>query len=774
MFVRSSRHAVGSIRRHLAISPGEVPLPSFYSQRVALSHYHSATDDHDEHFDNSQRPGRRRRSFRLQDRRSHQKILLDVDTLGKPGEIVVVPHPRRRRQAPETQDAAEKGQSSTDDLPFILRELESEQLSQAETDFTFYIEELRSTYQPGDKLHQEEWMELREKVEQSFTSNQLSDYISRSLASEQGGQQSQSGEHGTWKPGKSLYFGVSGVTREHVANRVARDQDLTGKKLLSEQVLRDCWQLGVADETGQLDIQLPPHAISLLLRSDRCSFQELAQSHQAKIDVSRSLNLVRITGSQTSCESIHETIEDFVSRIREDPADLSFLNTLRDSNGDPSIPEFLDWVDTAYGIACEREGRQSQGTVYYSADNKTMADRARRDLDLANQTRAVPAVSFCTYVSSSQQANVYEVNTEGTTSWVDRGKHWFRWSMQSARSDDPYTSPAPLFDQHYPRLSSDILGQLRGTPNMDAEHTEGDIDESLTAVVGKCLFLHQPTMSETTVSASRLGQLSLPRIFTGDVPKLSSLLRVLTPFPGSDSEYLHRIKLTPSSTNTHPMPLLEVEIGVKDGEDLAPSASGFVVRKVRTIVKEDSIDYLLPENGLDIRFIRTSYRNLLDTPGRTFESDVSTRDDAASVLEEIKRCLEQVIANYDVFGDAALPAFCHLQLPRSAVETSSSSGGQSTGTIGGEYLFPSVASFLGTRRFLYDFHGEKLSYGYSESGPLFPEKTTHLSLEMDVVKGGRVSEKNLSDEEILQKEFLSFYRTACKVAFELGGVHGKV
>ncbi|KAL1971109.1 hypothetical protein VTN77DRAFT_60 [Rasamsonia byssochlamydoides] len=798
MFARSSRHALGSLRLHLATSRGEALLPTFYSRLDALSLYHSAANKHDDlRFDDGQRPGRRRgRSPRLYrrrllDRPNHQKMTLDVDCLGKPGEIVVVPLRKRRRQAAQ-QVQVEQKQSSIEGVPFILGEVETELNAPAETDFSVHIEALRSMYRPGDKLHQEDWMELRRKIEQSFTSDQLEDYISRfqrsSSMSQQGDQQSQAGGRGTWKPGTSFYLDMNPENQEEMARRVARDQDLSGKEFLSERILRDCWQLGVVGEVGQLDIQLPSHAISLLLRSNRYSFEELAHSHQAKIDVTHSLNLVRITGSQSACESIRDIIEDFLSHIREDPLDLSLLNSLRDGNGDPASSEFLEWVEKSYGVACKREGRRSQGTIYYSADNKAMADRARRDLDLANKTRAAAApIPFCTYVPASQQANVYAVNTEGATSWFDRKKQWFRWFMPSAQSETSDGMSAPLFDQHDSCLSSDILGLLRGMSNANTDPIQDDVEESLTALVGKCLFLHQPAMNETTISASRLGELSLPRIFTGNIPKISPFLRLLTPFPGSDHKQIHRIRLTPSSTNIHPMPPLELELGVMAADGWAPSPSDLVVRKVKAIVKENSLDFLLPENGLDIRFTRTVYRDLLGTSRRIPESDVSTPDDDVSIAAEIMKCLEQVVVNYRVYGDSALPAFCHLQLPRRVVETSLSSDGEHAdsshgeeGSIRAEYLFPPVKSFKGTRIFLYDFLGERLSYGYPEGGPLFPQQTTHLSLDMDVIKGSRPSAvdanntSSLSEEEMLQKEFHSFYRTACKMAFELGKVPGKV
>lgn len=378
---------------------------------------------------------------------------------------------------------------------------------------------------------------------------------------------------------------------------------------------------------------------------------------------------------------------------------------------------------------------------------------------------------------------MYAVKTEGATSWVDRRKQWFRWSMESAQGDTSDKLSPPLFDQHHSRLSSDILGLLRGASNSNTEPTEDDVEETLTATVGKCLFLRRPAMNETTVSAERLGELSLPRIFTGNVPKVSPFLRLLTPFPGSDNQRLHRIRLTPSSTNPHPMPPLELEFGIRTGDDWTPSASDLVVRKVRAVVKENSIDYLLPENGLDLRFTRTVYRNLLISPRNTPESGAEVSDDEA-VLAEIQKCLEQLVVNSRINPHIPLPAFCHLQLPKRVVEMSLSSGDRQIastdpingveGSIGGEYMFPPVNHFQGTRIFLYDFLGEKLSYGYPEGGPLFPQQTTHLSLGMDVIRGSRPSaldaNKGLSEEEILQKEFHSFYRTACKMAFELDRV----
>ena len=103
-----------------------------------------------------------------------------------------------------------------------------------------------------------------------------------------------------WKPGTSTF--VETASEGSFADRIASSRYLKGKRFSAEKILRDCWKLGLAGEVGQIDMYLPETSLSLLLNSEHFSFDELASLHEAKIDVTKSFGLIRITGRQHTCE----------------------------------------------------------------------------------------------------------------------------------------------------------------------------------------------------------------------------------------------------------------------------------------------------------------------------------------------------------------------------------------------------------------------------------------------------------------------------------------
>jgi hypothetical protein len=337
-------------------------------------------------------------------------------------------------------------------------------------------------------------------------------------------------------------------------------------------------------------------------------------------------------------------------------------------------------------------------------------------------------------------------------------------------------SATPFYDRHNLCLSSDLFKLLRGASKANSTLPVGGcIRETITATAGKCLFLQKPAVSGRTVSVSRLGELLLPRIFTGDIPKITPFLRLLPPFLGSEGRQLHRIRLTPSSIAAGILPPFELEIEIKLGDTRSPSTPDFIVRRATVVLLEKNTDYLLPESGLDLRFTRTVYRDIVDNTenGIPVNGYASAFGGDEPLVKALQGCLESIKFNYGTSkSHIPWPAFCHLRLPREVMTLNpmqqmphTKESNEGVDYITAEYMFPPLRSFALSRIQLYDFHGERLSYGYHECGPLFAKGTAYVSLEMDAVSG--------EFADTLLQEFNYFYRTACKMAFELGGVWGK-
>lgn len=784
MLIRSSSHAARCVRDHIAVSSGDSLVSSLSSQRYArlfstTTDGEDVLDDEKESVESAARlyhrikPRRTWKMERIALKKNGARKRLEFTTLGKPGEVVVLPHRSRQRAKVVNGADAKKDRPSAEDTPAILEKMEDQYI---DTSLNI-LKELGSMYSSAGALPKEEWANLRDKLEKGFTVAQLTNYISdfrkthpHSTPETQLGQwtwgeppkmgtKSSAESDGVHEIGIQMEYGIDNdkEKREGEGRRKA-----TRKSLIAERILRDCWNVAIDHEIGHVDLHIPSQIISLLLRSNQRSLEELARSHGVKIDITQALKLIQITGTRRSCELVREGIEGLSSQTLDGPLDVSFLNNLRECNGDLPPSDFIQWMERSYKIAIDK-GRD-QGTVYYLKENQELLDKARRDLELARQVKSSTTSPFCTYVPSTMSASVYAANPEGAAAWVDRSKPWFRWSLPIPQSSPAEDLSPPLFGQHLSTLSSDILKLLRSAKPAPVEN---DVEERFSATVGKCLFFKKPEVKEISMSAARLGELFLPRTFTGHVPKIAPFLRRLTPFPGSENLRHHHIRLTPAGTNSLPLVPLDLEIAIRSSGAWAPSSSDLILRRIKAVVHETSIDYLLPENGLDIRFTRTLYRTILEGA------------DEVSMVAPIKKALENVVSN----EHAPLPTYCHIPLPRAVIRKLTSDGAvipesqtvhEDQGDAVGQYLLPAIQEFSGTRPRLYDFLGEKLRYSYHDSTPLFSEQNTTLSLDMDVrpTSSGRFSasgEQGIPLHDTVEQEFHSFYRTACKMAFVLGG-----
>lgn len=683
---------------------------------------------------------------------------LDVEALGKPGEIVVLPLKERRRRLIENQTRNETQHQDT--LPLFMDAVEKEKHAKNRPEFIELLNDMRPHLAPGDTLSKEDWISLRSAIEESFTLSQLTTYLSKYSKTEtdinRDGDMGLEGNHRSWRPGTGDYMDVAADPEADESER-----KLTGKRLLAERVLRECWQLGIVDEIGQLDIHLQPRAISLLLHSEQCSFEELALTHSVKIDVTKSAELVTVTGTQRACESVRRIIEEFVSQIQQESMDLSFVHELHEDHGDVSETQFIEWMNKSYGVDIEKEPGVPNGTVHYPADSKGTVDRARRDLEFALLTKQKTSVPFTTYLLPSMSASTYTAYPDGAVSWVDKSKPWFRWCVP--HQDIDHDEQPPLFRQQYPTLPADILKLLRGT---SLSQINEDFEETMTAVVGTCLFLRKPEVTKATMSAPELGKSSSPHVFIETIPKQSSFLERLLADPSHGSHNTYRFRLTPSIKNPHPLPVLELEIGLGSVEDDSwwiSSESDFFVRRLKSLTREDSLDFLLPESDFDVRFTRTLARNLLT-------SFVGYEDD---LLVALREQLQHVATNPHV----SLPAYCYIPLPRALIDSKDGSEVdreyRPEEKIVGQYLFPPFHLFSGGEFRVYNFGDHKVTYTHHENSPIIAEQTSRLSLDMDL----RADERDPFDEttnvrrQRLERRFKDFYHSACKLAFQLG-MHG--
>lgn len=637
------------------------------------------------------------------------------------------------------------------------------------------IENCRGSLQPGDKIPAADWEGMRSRLVFSFSTTQLSDYMSE-YSHPRSELKDGTSRHSAVAVGMWEVFSNTTAARPRQVSKSATSRALYGKSLLAEKILRDCWQLSVAGEIGQIDLRLSSEFLSLLLHSKHFSFDEVSSLHEASIDINNSRGLVRVIGSQNACESIAEIVLDAAARIREEDVAL-VANAMSTGKNQPFNPEFLKWVNQTYGMFMQTRSGVPQ-KMFYLAENKLGVDHARRTLNLALYHTGPPSIPFSTYLPASEPASVYSLNPGENASWFDRQKTWFRWAMPSAEAAETETHSTPFFDQHQSQLSEELLKLLRDVPVANVSPKgNADVHESVSAAVGSCLFMRRPSFGKTAVDAARLGRMSLPRTFTTDIPRISSFLGSLSSIHPSDHAQPYRVRLTPTSSYAGVVPPLEIEFAVRRREDTLGAENDLVVRTVKAVLGTNSVDYLLPENSFDLRFTRTVYRDLLS------ESHDSLSDSPShqAMLQSIQQYLLGMLVahgakdNLDTF-----PVFCRIPVPNDVLPQSISESHGISHTAEGElnntehgnavtaeYMFPAVSNSWDTAVRQYDFQGRRLSYSFYESGPFLAARTTEVTLQMDIPLNAASNTDHDQPHETLEQGFHSFYQAACDLAFQI-------
>ncbi|KAJ5384653.1 hypothetical protein N7517_002564 [Penicillium concentricum] len=732
--------------------------PLLYSHTVLPRYQSNWSRDHDrEAFDGPN--SERNREPKDNGKREAGTFTLDVDTLGKPGQILVVPS-RRRRMLNRNRNKTPKNESSGT-ISSILDELNEESSSPSDKSVQERIEGVRGSYQLGQTLPAADLKALWSKLASSFTYKQLSDFISeynRNNVIEEKGW--------TWGSSNSKSQDKS----------LGKTKGFRGKSRAAETIVRDCWQLVAEGESGQLEFRIPAQFISLLLHAEHFSFHELASLHGCGIDVTQSAGLVSLTGKRNDCESVHEIIIDATGRIREDDVGINpYIHG--DGAGQVFSPDFLEWVNNTHGVFVEHKAHRPPQKIFYLAENKLGADNARRTLNLALSNTTSPSTPFSTYLPASELASAYSYRPEAHASWFEQQKSWFRWAMSSSQNADAENLETPFFDKHQTRLSDELLKLLRVTTPKTG--LAAGLHESVTAVVGKCLFMQKPSFDDTAISPAQLGRLSLPRAFTNDVPRVSRFIKTLMPIRPKNEAPLYRLRLSPTSHAGSP-PELEIELAINSNLD------GVDVHSVKAILTTNSVDYLLPENGLDLRFTRTVSQDLLyktsphsELPQSSFEQLLSepSSPQIQAMLQSLKVSLEgSIVGSGASKSPVPLPIFCSITLPCDLVPQSASqiksknldeSMTETENSVTVEYMFPPLTDIRGAIVQKYDFDGRPLDYRYYESGSLLAARTNEVSLGMEIPQTDSAAENDQSEQ--LDQEFHSFYNAACDMAFKIHG-----
>lgn len=790
MFSKSSKYAIYALRPYIA------PLPARRLLSTSRANFSSAAEDDSfaslQEDETKSAPDSKPTITKHQseDRRNRRtQRILDVDALGQPGKILVLPLSKRRQPKVAHQDRKKSKESSAEKKTSLPVDSFIQEITPGSgDDYISLLDEIRSSISSGDILSSEEWVKLQVKIERSFTLNQLSNYVAQyshrtpplspiSDESTADAEVDASGESETWQPGEFFEAmtgeGDTATSNVYQAPKSVNSEKKTKltKEVLAERILRECWQLEVQDAIGKLDIRLPSQVIFMLLSSDQYSLEELAHSHDAKIEPFGSLNLIRVYGTRRACESVQEIVKTYCTGIRTESIDLSFLDTLRADES--TLKEFSEWLAKTYGVYIPDLDRNPIASVSYFAGSEHMFNRARQELELASSILSVKPVSFSSYVPSDATGLLKSISSKRSEvlSLLYRSKSWTRWSIPTSLEDYTKESLPPLFSEHKPTFSSEILQVLR---ERASRTNPNDVEERLTAAIGQCLYQSSSGDNATHLSAAQLGDSGMPRLWHGWLPKMLSFIGTLQRFPGTkEGSRHHQFRMLPCNQNDRTLPALEVDLTLSWERNSKGSASLAKVslNNVRAIVEETSIDYLLPESNYDLRFTRTLTREIFK---------VSEDGDSDMLREILLSSLDEPLHQ----RGKPFPPTCQVPLPGSLLRDIQPNGNKyafdsdklESDTIIGQYWLPSIRSFSGTMIQSFDFLGEKLNYNHINGGPLGVRKDDQVSLEMLVDRmplspstAGRKLSNAESDsaDAILEQEFRSFYRTACQLAFAL-------
>ncbi|PGH17349.1 hypothetical protein AJ79_01233 [Helicocarpus griseus UAMH5409] len=713
---------------------------------------------------------------------------LNTKTLGEAGEVVIL---KERDARPRRMSAKklsrilgrENDRRSWGNPSELLEEVDKarSRLGGAR-EVTGNLDEIKSPHKDGEKLDRGEWDRLNKAITDGFTFDQLQayhrDYFTRFPrdADQEGGSQ--------WRPGTSIFLDLDPLGRTRVASRIDHLKDMTGKAVLAEKIMRDCWQLSIFGEIGQLDIHLAAHEISMLLSPEISCLKDLAATHGAKIEVSRKLNLVRVTANEPACEQVRLGVQDSLLRVIERKVPLP--NRRGIFPGWRLDRMFLNDLEKKFGVFCRKEPGEHV-SVYFSHDTEQNADDVCRNIEAAISMPEEGQASLSTYFVDNDSAVMYPVSYPEFLSWRDGLQKWSRWMSLSKPSIDTQSKPpAALIQRGNESVLKKVCDGLFKTPSSHPRRHPGQphISEVITASVGKSLFAQTKPTQPTKLKYEGIDH-NVSRVFAPNIPNPAPFLERLSLLPQKKAGSSHRIRLTPYGRGQKYFPSVELEI------DLKPRPFGKlicqvpVLRKATAIVHTANVDVLLPEAPVDLRFTKETHYDLLEgRDASTLKAANEERADISSII----RCVKSM-ANENDESQPRMPISCVLQIPNDIANESRlfKNAEKGRGMEGGKkgskssfvkvkYKLPFVHELRDCRISRNNYKDLELNYSEMNMGLALPDRVMDMKLSL-----GRYDNELRPEEckpntrlssagelgETLQAAFDPFFDRACEMAFEL-------
>ncbi|KAI9703655.1 MAG: hypothetical protein M1836_007425 [Candelina mexicana] len=264
-----------------------------------------------------------------------QSASLDALSLGVPSEVIILRDAKIDRSStpkPTGEDEVVGSLSAAEIVSSF--EAEKELISPEE------INNNIDKHRPANTkkvLRRSDFNDLAKELHDGFTFSQLSHYLENLEFNEKlRAVRSSLGPKPTEEPAvlerSAWTIGVTPFAEHKFDTGCYNDSvDLTRKENLAVRVLRDGWDIKIKEEIesiGELELRLRPQKLSLLVNGHRAFLKEFAERYNAKIDVSKSRGVVRITADQVTATTIYRNINNIVSKVHRMELDLDPLQPL--------------------------------------------------------------------------------------------------------------------------------------------------------------------------------------------------------------------------------------------------------------------------------------------------------------------------------------------------------------------------------------------------------------------------------------------------------------
>ncbi|KAI9732045.1 MAG: hypothetical protein M1818_007640 [Claussenomyces sp. TS43310] len=591
---------------------------------------------------------------------------LNVDSLGKPAEVIVLKQAGIRYSYPKPH-VTELDQIEPVD---ILARLDSERGLADQAEVSNNIDELIPDI--GKSISWEDFKDIEKQLIDGFTAAQLARYIASHDAAntrnttieinEQSGSLTHKEELpdspiirvSLWMPGVSE---TGAQFHESSVRGYVSDIAFTQKQRLVVQLMRQCWQLEVqevAESLGELEVQVRSRELELLINGRNPPLGSISArsllSEDEQIEVFRSRHVIRITATKDKALNIVTEVREVLRNIRHLELDMEALP--------PSQSTSLKYKKTRDDMALKNtvlaelrnltgaeinQLPRNKATITCIDENPgttiSTANDVIRRLLLTSSDAANRAVKrhACKELAAPVMAVKYE-RTEGL-SWRDRLDQWARWTVSISKleamgplssSEEPIetsasdpTSKSTDREQSV-RISSGRLRDKQMTDHVALEdqtqRTESFSwsDSYMTtssAVVGH--VLHQISESDTS-TASPVHALIKDR--TNFIPATLNVSRLL----GYEKKSLNmrpvtslRMRFLPDPWNAGSQqakglgpPPIEMRFRID------PSTKDVELKDVLAITESTMTDVLLPDRALDLRFRQRTTSRLMMMRGQ--------------------------------------------------------------------------------------------------------------------------------------------------------------